>query len=57
MIFFVKEAYGWGGEVKYQKYTEWYYNNYLKIVDRRWFEMKSLEKYDSDIYSSNECYE
>ena len=27
MINFTKEACGWGGEVKFQKYSEWNYNN------------------------------
>ena len=47
MINFTKEDCGRGGEVKSQKYSEWNYNNYFKIVDWRWFEMKTLEKYES----------
>ena len=47
MINFTKKACGWGGEVKFQKYSEWNNNNYFKIVYRRWFEMKTLEKYAS----------
>ena len=45
MIHFTKKACGWGGEVTFQEYLEWNYNNYFKIVDRQWFEMKFLEKY------------
>ena len=47
MINFTKEAYGWGGEVKFQRYSEWNYNNYPVIVDQLWFEMKTLENYAS----------
>ena len=47
MINFTKEACDRGREVKFQNYSECNYNNYLKIVDRRWFEMKTLEKYAS----------
>ena len=47
MINFTKEAYSRGGEVKSKKYSQWKYNNYFKILDRRWFEMKKLEKYVS----------
>ena len=45
MINFTKEACGWVREVKFQKYLEWNYKNYSKIVDRRWFDMNTLEKY------------
>ena len=31
--------------MKLQKYSEWNYNNYFEIVDRRWSEKKSLDKY------------
>ena len=41
MINFTKEACGRGGEVKFQKYSEWNYNNYFGIMDRRWFDMKN----------------
>ena len=47
MINFTKEACGRGGEVKFQKYSEWNYKNYLRIVDRRWFDMTNLENYAS----------
>ena len=45
MINFTKEACGRGGEVKFLKYSEWNYNNYFGIMERRWFDMKTLEKY------------
>ena len=47
MINFTKEACGRGGELKFQKYSEWKYNNYFGIVYRGWFEMKTLENYAS----------
>ena len=47
MINFTKGACGRGREVKFQKYSEWNYNNYYNIVDQWWFEMKILEKYAS----------
>ena len=37
IINFTKEACGWSGEVKFQKYSEWNYNNYFEMVDRQWF--------------------
>ena len=53
---FTKEYCGQGGEVKFQKYSEWNYNNYSKIVDRRWFEMKFLEKYLSGMAPQNNSF-
>ena len=53
MINFTKKACGWGGEVKFQKYSEWNNKNYFKIVYRRWFEMKTLEKYTSGMVPHN----
>ena len=47
MINFIKEACGQVREVKFQKYSEWYYNKYFGIVYQKWFEMKTLEKYSS----------
>ena len=42
MINFTKEACGRGGAVKFQKYSERNNNNYFKILDWRWYEMKIL---------------
>ena len=53
MINFTKEACGRGEEVKFQNYSEWNYNNYFEIVDRRWFDMKFLEKYASGMVPQN----
>ena len=47
MINLTKEDCGRGGEVKFQKYSEWNYKNYFRIVERRWFDMKNLENYAS----------
>ena len=47
IINFTKGACGWGGVVKFQMYSEWNYKNYLEIVDRRWFETNTLDKYAS----------
>ena len=49
MISITEEACDWGGKVKLHKYSEWYYINYLKNLDRRWIEMKVLEKYASEM--------
>ena len=53
MVNFATEACGLDREVKFQKYSEWNYNNYFKIVDRWWFEMKTFEKYASGMYPKN----
>ena len=47
MLNFNDESCGWGREVKFQKYSEWNYNNYFGILDRQWFEMKTLDNYAS----------
>ena len=47
MINSTKKACGWYGELKFQKYVEWNYNNYFKIVDHWWFEIETLDKYAS----------
>ena len=44
MVKFTTEACGRDREVKFQKYSEWNYNNYFKNVDRWWSEMKTFEK-------------
>ena len=56
MINFIKEACGWGGEVKFQNYSEWNYNNYFEVVDQRWFEMKFLENYSSGMDLQNKYF-
>ena len=47
MIKFNKESCGWGREVRLHTYPENNYNNYFKLVNRRWFEFKILEKLKS----------
>ena len=53
MVNFTKEACSRGGGVKFQNYSEWNYNNYFEILDRRWFDMKKLEKYASGMSPQN----
>ena len=44
---FTQKACVQGGEVRFQKYSEWNHNNYYGIMYRWLFELKYFEKYES----------